>query len=37
MTVFGVIGGFAFPNGLPEVIAGVLRVSLEELFWYRTC
>lgn len=27
MTVLGVIVGFAFPQGLPEIIAGVLRVS----------
>lgn len=26
MTVLGVAGGFIFPNGLPEIIAGVLRV-----------
>lgn len=26
MTVLGVAGGFLFPNGLPEIIAGVLRV-----------
>ena len=26
MTIFGVIGGVAFPNGLPEIISGVLRV-----------
>lgn len=27
MTALGVIVGFAFPQGLPEIIAGVLRVS----------
>lgn len=26
MTVLGVAGGFIFPNGLPEIFAGVLRV-----------
>lgn len=26
MTVLGVIGGVAFPRGLPEIISGVLRV-----------
>lgn len=25
MTILGVIGGFSFPNGLPEIIAGILR------------
>lgn len=25
MTVLGVIGGFSFPNGLPEIVAGILR------------
>lgn len=27
MTILGVIVGFAFPQGLPEIFAGVLRVS----------
>lgn len=27
MTVLGVAGGVAFPNGLPEIISGMLRVS----------
>lgn len=27
MTILGVIVGFAFTQGLPEIIAGVLRVS----------
>lgn len=26
MTVLGVIGGFAFPNGLPVMISGILKV-----------
>lgn len=26
MTLLGVMGGFAFPNGLPEIISGVLKV-----------
>ncbi|KAJ6641073.1 Integral membrane protein, partial [Pseudolycoriella hygida] len=26
MTVLGVIGGFAFPEGLPTIVSGVLRV-----------
>lgn len=26
MTVFGVIGGFSLQNGLPDIIAGVLKV-----------
>lgn len=25
MTILGVIGGFSFPNGLPEIISGILR------------
>ena len=27
MTIFGVIGGFAFPTGLPIIVSGVLKVS----------
>lgn len=27
MTVLGVAGGIAFPNGLPVILSGVLRVS----------